>query len=76
MITKPQLKEKHQSSIEKYFDSILESQVAGENPELLIKVLSQRQRNHLASWLDDPDGCKFHHSHIDEVKKILFTQNS
>jgi hypothetical protein len=72
MITKPQLREKSHSNIEKYFDSILECQAKGEDPTTLIKILSQRQRNHFSMWLDDYQACKFHHSFVNSVKQILF----
>lgn len=72
MVTKIDLRE-HDSKIEKYFDHILEIQVQGADVKGLISTLSQRQRNHMAMWLDDPNGCKYHHSHIDTVKSILFS---
>jgi len=72
MITKTDLKP-HESKIEKYFDHILESQSQGEDVKGLISILSQRQRNHFAMWLDDPQGCRYHHSKIDAVKEILFS---
>lgn len=74
MITKTNLKD-HGNRIEQYFDYILETQVNNQKEQVnqLIKAMSQRQKNHFAQWLDDPNGCLFHHSHIDEVKSILFS---
>lgn len=71
MITKKDLQQ-YDSKIEKYFDYILESHIRGEDAKKLLSALSQRQRNHLAMYLDDPK-CKYHHSHIDTVKSILFS---
>jgi len=69
MITKSQLKG---DSIEKYFDAILEAQIKGEDIHSLIQILSQRQKNRLSEWINDPQLCKYHHSYIDEVKKSLY----
>lgn len=72
MITK-QILQNYDSKIEKYFDYILDRQVhKEERVKELIEAMSQRQRNHFAQWLDDTQGCKFHHSYIDQVKSILF----
>lgn len=72
MITKPQLKEKGYSGIEKYFDFILDSQTKGEDTKELIKAMSQRQKNHFACYLDSTE-CKYHHTHIQSAKDILFS---
>lgn len=71
MITKIDL-QKHDSKIEKYFDFIFEQQDKGMEVQKLIEALSQRQRNHLAQYLDDYQSCKWHHSKIQSIKDILF----
>lgn len=72
MVTKKDIKDYDFQNMDQYFDYVLESIVNGQRQQArdLISCFSQRQRNQFAVYLDND--CPFHHSYIDEAKKITF----
>ena len=72
MITKGEIKEFEFDNINGIFDYILESIVNGQKDQAreLIDKMSTRQRNWFEIYLDQE--CPFHHSYVEQAKKILW----